>query len=91
MEVCESKLQPFEKNHKCYETELNFTKFQVIEGSKLSYEIGLSDIPSVLHLFMNDGGMIENCNLLFCNFSMQVDQPFASIKMEMEMEISRLQ
>ncbi|VDK82988.1 unnamed protein product [Litomosoides sigmodontis] len=29
---------------------------KVIEGSKLSYEIGLSDVPNVLHLFMNDGG-----------------------------------
>ncbi|KAL4003252.1 hypothetical protein ACH3XW_6820 [Acanthocheilonema viteae] len=29
---------------------------KIIEGSKLSYEIGLSDIPNVLHLFMNDGG-----------------------------------
>uniref|UniRef100_A0A915PRH4 Bardet-Biedl syndrome 7 protein n=1 Tax=Setaria digitata TaxID=48799 RepID=A0A915PRH4_9BILA len=29
---------------------------KVIEGSKLCYEIGLGDIPNVLHLFMNDGG-----------------------------------
>ncbi|CAG9536210.1 unnamed protein product [Cercopithifilaria johnstoni] len=29
---------------------------KIINGSKLCYEIGLSDIPNVLHLFMNDGG-----------------------------------
>ncbi|VDM14608.1 unnamed protein product [Wuchereria bancrofti] len=34
----------------------NDKTIKVIEGSKLSYEIGLSDIPNVLHLFMNDGG-----------------------------------
>nr|CDP96655.1 BMA-OSM-12 [Brugia malayi] len=34
----------------------NDKTIKVIEGSKLSYEIGLNDIPNVLHLFMNDGG-----------------------------------
>ncbi|EFO21233.2 hypothetical protein LOAG_07257 [Loa loa] len=34
----------------------NDKTIKVIEGSKLSYEIGLSDTPNVLHLFMNDGG-----------------------------------
>ncbi|VDN04159.1 unnamed protein product [Thelazia callipaeda] len=30
---------------------------KVLEGSQLSYEVGLKDIPSVLHLFLNDGGL----------------------------------
>ncbi|VDM92325.1 unnamed protein product [Onchocerca ochengi] len=34
----------------------NDKTIKVIEGSKLNYEIGLNDVPNVLHLFMNDGG-----------------------------------
>ncbi|MCP9257568.1 Bardet-Biedl syndrome 7 protein [Dirofilaria immitis] len=36
----------------------NDKTIKVIEGSKLSYEIGLNDIPNVLHLFMNDGAKV---------------------------------
>lgn len=34
-----------------------FNDFEVLQGSELKYEVQLGDIPCVLHLFMNDGGM----------------------------------
>ncbi|VDO63253.1 unnamed protein product [Onchocerca flexuosa] len=40
----------------------NDKTIKVIEGSKLNYEIGLNDVPNVLHLFMNDGGMESGFN-----------------------------